>query len=515
MPPTKNPTKNPSEFARTVLGARLTQSQQDVLQALTRERRIAVKACHASGKTYAAAIAALWFAVRWRNSRVLILAPGWLTVRSVLWAEIHRLLAYARARLPLATQNQTEIKLADSLILGLSSNDATRLQGHHAEHVLIIADEAPGIDESFWPALEGILSGGDSRLLLLGNPVTSAGYFYDALGRNRSLWTTFSISAFQTPNLCDVTLEQLLAMPDAALDDNVAPYLVTRRWVRERYSEWFNGSPENSPLWQSRVLGEFPSSGSNALIPLAWLEAARREPVDTGGEVICAVDVAGPGKDKTAVVACAGSTIIDSATFSDSDARGPVLQWLRRWSNRVRLVRIDSAGIGFFFAEHVRDAGYRTLGINVASAPSDPEQYANAKAERYWNLRARFQAGEVSGLSDSMLAELASITWLVDSKGRIAIEGKADVKAALGHSPDLAEALMLALGEGAPQPFEYRTVPMPAGMGYGHTRTAPSEPGRCSAHPWRRECGECLAEQEDAPTFGHLTSSFGRRRGTW
>jgi hypothetical protein len=54
--------------------------------------------------------------------------------------------------------------------------------------------------------------------------------------------------------------------------------------------------------------------------------------------------------------------------------------------------------------------------------------------------------GEVSGLSDAMLAELAAITWLIDAHGRIAIEGKADVRAALGHSPDLAESLMLCLG---------------------------------------------------------------------
>jgi hypothetical protein len=46
-----------------------------------------------------------------------------------------------------------------------------------------------------------------------------------------------------------------------------------------------------------------------------------------------------------------------------------------------------------------------------------------------------------------MLGELAAITYTITSKGQIAIDGKADVKAALGRSPDLAEALMLALGD--------------------------------------------------------------------
>jgi hypothetical protein len=48
--------------------------------------------------------------------------------------------------------------------------------------------------------------------------------------------------------------------------------VVTRRWVREKWHEW----GEAPPLWQARVLGEFPTQGDNALISLAWLEAAAR-----------------------------------------------------------------------------------------------------------------------------------------------------------------------------------------------------------------------------------------------
>jgi hypothetical protein len=381
--------------------------------------------------------------------------------------------------------------------------------------MLIIADEAPGITPEFWPAVEGILAGGDTRLLLLGNPTVSSGYFYDAFTRNAAAWTRFSISAFDTPNLVGLTLERLLELPDAALDTDPCPYLVTRRWVRERYAEWYNGSLESSPLWQSRVLGDFPSSSSNALIPLAWLEAARRPEGDPGGEVMVGIDPAGPGRDKTAAIAVSGAAIVDSVTFTDSDARGPVLAWLKRHSGRIRLVRVDSAGLGFYFAEHIRDAGYRTIGINVAGKPDDPEKFANAKAERYWRLRERFQAGEVSGLTDDMLGELAAITWLVDPRGRIAIEGKVDVKAALGHSPDLAEALMIAIGEGAPVPYEYRAAPPPVNsMGYGHARqNRPGQSG-CHLHLRASDCGNCRTAAEDAAPNVRLAGSL-RGRGSW
>jgi hypothetical protein len=163
------------------------------------------------------------------------------------------------------------------------------LQGQHSERLLVIVDEAPGLDPSFWPSIEGTLASGDSRLLMLGNPTVTSGPFYDAFGRSRSAWKTFSISAFDSPNFRNVTLERLLAMSDAELDKNARPFLITRRWVRERYVEWFNGGVENSPLWAGRVLGQFPRDASNALFPLAALEQARCAPVDPGGDVVVGV----------------------------------------------------------------------------------------------------------------------------------------------------------------------------------------------------------------------------------
>src|SRR5437016_7154234 len=56
-------------------------------------------------------------------------------------------------------------------------------------------------------------------------------------------------------------------------DRALRPYLVTRRWVREKFSEWGPGHP----LWEARVLGQFPTQAEDALISLAWLEAARSE----------------------------------------------------------------------------------------------------------------------------------------------------------------------------------------------------------------------------------------------
>ena len=162
------------QFAETVFGVQLWDAQKDLLRAIVQNRRVAIKSAHATGKSFTAAIAALWFACRYHDARVITIAPGWLMTRAVLWSEIHSLLQRARFRLPTVVANQTEIRFGPkNLVLGISTNDAARLQGHHAARLLLIVDEAPGISPDFWPTIEGVLASGDSRLLMLGNPTVA------------------------------------------------------------------------------------------------------------------------------------------------------------------------------------------------------------------------------------------------------------------------------------------------------------------------------------------------------
>jgi hypothetical protein len=445
-----------------VFGLDLWSRQKQVMRTILSQRRIAEADCHSSGKTLNAAALAIWWAMRWPDARVVTLAPGWLLMKSVLWAEIHSLLQRSRYKLPTQSINATEIKFGPkNLILGLSTNEITRLQGQHSEHLLVIIDEAPGFPEDFWPAVEGMLASGDGRLLMLGNPTIPSGPFYNAFNRKLSAWKTFSVGAFQTPNFRGIPdIEALLKLPDRELDDNIRPYLITRRWVRERYEEWWNGGVENSPLWCSRVLGQFPRDAINSLFPLLALEQARRAPEDNGKEsIVIGCDPAGPGRDRTVAKACAGGAVIDTMVSTKPDSSGDVLAFIRRHQARLRIVRVDSNGLGFHLVTIILNNGFPCEGLNASSSASDKERFTNLKAERYWNLRDRVLKNEISGLSDEDLAELAAISYVIDTRGKTGIEDKASVKSALGRSPDHAEALILALGEPSYAPFRYSGLP--------------------------------------------------------
>lgn len=217
---------------------------------------------------------------------------------------------------------------------------------------------------------------------------------------------------------------------------------MTRRWVREKWSEW----GAEHPLWQARVLGEFPTQGDNALISLAWLEAASRRPVhDSGGPVHAGLDVAGPGADETVLVVREGGNILHLQSWTSADARGDVVAALAPWRHRLETVNVDSAGIGYYLGKHLDDLDFPVRLVNVGQSASDGEKYANSKGEFYWGLRMRFHAGDVAGLTNARaISQLASLLYAHDARGRVAIERKEDARKRGVKSPDRAEAVMLA-----------------------------------------------------------------------
>src|SRR5712691_1585108 len=286
--------EDPSLFARILLGQDIWSKQDEILQALAKFPRTAVKACHASGKTYIAAGAVLWWITRHKEAVAVTTAPTWTQVERLLWGEIRS--AVYRAKIAFPKPTATSLQLGPGrYAIGLSTNEGVRFQGFHG-NVLIVLDEAPGILPEIFEAVESIRVGGDVRVLALGNPIIASGPFYDAFSSNRESWNLITISAFDTPNLQGITMEQLLEMSDKELDENPRPYLTTRRWVKEKYLEWGLGHP----LWESRVLGNFPLQSEDALLSLSWLEQAKLR-TEGDGELWAGLDVAGPGEDETAL----------------------------------------------------------------------------------------------------------------------------------------------------------------------------------------------------------------------
>lgn len=414
---------------------------------------VAVKACHASSKTRTAALAVLWWILSRPDGIALTTAPSWTQVQEVLWAEIRRLIPESKIAFPDPNLADLHIR-PNNFAMGISTDRGVRFQGFHGS-VLVVIDEAPGVKAEIWEAIQGIRAGGDVRVLALGNPTIASGPFYDAFTSGRKSWRTFTLDAFDTPNLRGIdpgTLREM-GLGDPRLDDNTRPYLVTRRWVRERLDEW----GEDSPLWEARVRGSFPTQAENALVALSWIEAARLRPKPPGGvgrTLVVGIDVAGPGEDETAVAIRDGSALVDLRAWRDPDPLGSVLAFLLSYKSRIAEIRYDSVGIGYYFGKRLEDAGFArgsdisVVGVNVGEAPRDGERFRLLKDEIHWAFRDRAKAGDLSGVFDeTLVAQLVGIRYRHDSRGRVVVESKDEIRKRGGKSPDRAEAVLLAFCE--------------------------------------------------------------------
>lgn len=96
--------------------------------------------------------------------------------------------------------------------------------------------------------------------------------------------------------------------------------------------------------------------------------------------------------------------------------------------------------------DRLAELGHPVMDMQAGGGADDPTRFVNARAEWYWALRCMFEAGDldIDPHDDELAAQLSSIRFVYDSRGRIKIESKDDMKARGLPSPDRADAVMLA-----------------------------------------------------------------------
>jgi len=437
---------DPARFVTEVLGANLWDKQRQILGAVANHKRVAVRSCNGSGKTFTAAYVVIWWLITQPESIVITTAPTAHQVRNILWREIRRIY-HSNSALISGKLSNTSIELDDKhFAVGLSTDQPERFQGFHEGNILFVVDEASGVREGIYEALEGSMTSSNSKVLLIGNPTSLRGTFYDAFHRRRSLWHTIHISAFDTPNLQS--------------DEVKYRSLVTPEWVAEAEQNW----GVDSFQYQVRVLREFPSSSEDTLIPLKEIEQARGdasiEQPESEASVELGVDVARFGSDRTAICVRAGPRVLAIETFQNLDtmqAAGEVMSVGRKYG--ANLVRVDEIGIGAGVVDRLNELGeFEVVGVNVSRRAADPEHFANYRAEIFDGLRKRFHEEQIHIPDNAeLISQLASIRYSFTSSGQLRIEEKRDLRSRGEKSPDMADALALAFASSTRETFKVWT----------------------------------------------------------
>lgn len=258
---------DPVWWIETFLDCKLWKKQREILSSLVTERRIAVASGHELGKSFISGAGALWFLFTHPNSKVITTANTFVQVRTVIWTEIRTQHKKLEERFSYAGEIfLTELRLdTDWWAIGLSSDNPDAFQGRHAEHLLIIVDEACGISYETFYAIEGSAASPGNRVLLIGNPTDPNTYFGHTFSGKVPGWMKMSMSCYESPNIylgSDGKYHNYDPLP--------YPFLVEMEWINEKKRQW----GINNPQYIARVLGQFPEQSEDQLISGRYISAA-------------------------------------------------------------------------------------------------------------------------------------------------------------------------------------------------------------------------------------------------
>lgn len=469
--------KDPIHFINHALGKKVWSKQKEICLSIKNHKKTTVKACHGVGKSFIAGNIILWFLFSHKNAIVLSTAPTWRQVEKLVWKEIRN--SYTNALIPLGGElapKSPELQIVQDqwYAAGISTNDPDKFQGFHEENVLVVVDEAAGVDRKIFEGIEGIISTMGAKLLLIGNPTNVDGEFYESF-KDES-YNKITISAFDSPNFkqCKITLDDI---KNGEWEDKfnntieekgnlIAPKMISPDWVYDKYCKW----GESSPLFQSKVLGIFPEQATDSLIPIHWIDLAverwyeHNKNFKLSKYKSMGVDVAEFGTDEAVVALQNSYYVFELKTYQNIG----VMEYAKMIMMEAEIfkpnaINIDTIGIGTGVEGRIREDGkWKTNRVNVAESPggNDAEErdvFLNKRSQLFWYLRELFNPNLSENPypicippDDLLISDLSNIKYKINSKAKIQIEAKADFKKRMGRSPDRGDALMLAF---APQAF--------------------------------------------------------------
>ena len=489
---------DPVGFIRDVLGIELWSRQAEIARAVASGGQVAAKTGHKIGKSLLAAGLALWWVCTRPAGAVIVTAPAAHQVKNIVWKELRRLHSKIRDRVGGDMPKDPSIGLelsSGAKIIGIATDTPERAAGLSGPEVFVIIDEASGYPDDIYQAIETSTAGGEdshdddaegvsrgeAKILAIGNPTRTSGWFFDIFRTGNPDWSRHTVSSEETPN--------------ATKDSGERPIrgIATRDFI-EKLRRKYGPNPDTHPVYMVRVKGLYPERSSNSVVALADVDAATSEararktriPAPPH-EATLGVDVARFGDDDSAIASTIGDVMLGIEEFSGMD--GPslaaeVLRIARRFAIEGRRVRINVDGVGvgasvldaLVRSDLVREGIAYVVDIQAGAKADDEANYVNLRSQLWFDFGVWLAEGGVLPQHGDLSRQVLAPTYSLDKAGRIAVESKDETKKKLdGKSPDLADAAIMSVYRGR-RP-EYRYSPA--------TKAADSEDGRVSRLPSR------------------------------
>lgn len=437
---------DPVLWAKEVLNINLWSKQRELVSSVVNNKKTAVKACHAAGKSFSMAILACWWVSTRADKDAIVVstAPTYEQVNKILWEAIRK--NHASFNLIGKVTQDDEWKLDDGTVVGFGRKPAdTNIHGFQGIHrpggVLALLDEGCGLNMNIFTAVEAITTGELDRIVTVGNPDDANTEFGRIFLKDDPSWNKITIAARDTPNF---TGEE--GIPAVAKKS-----LIGVDWVEDKKAAWGEGSPR----WMSKIDGEFSTETSSTLFTIADINKGTSTELDIPEDAYCVlgVDVARMGEDETVVYSNTNGVVRLEGKWSKKDTietAEAVDDIARRCS--AAEVRVDGAGLGVgvvdYLSKRLADGSYSVISLVGNTSSPDLQQWANARAYWWDTARKKMGSGELDiSFEDTQLHdELLSVQYhFRNPRNALQVEKKEDLRLRTGKSPDYADAFIYAV----------------------------------------------------------------------
>ncbi len=438
---------HPVEFVEDIIGAKPDAAQAKILQSVADNQMTSVRSGHGVGKSTVEAWAVIWFMLTRPFPKIPCTAPTQHQLFDILWAEISKWLRHSQGLSSALIWTKEKLYLKDHpeewFAVGRTASTADALQGFHAEHLLYIIDEAPGVSDKIFEPVLGSLSTPNAKLLMCGNPSQLSGFFYDSHHKNRANYQTFHI--------------------DGRSSSRVSPEFVQA--IIQMYGE-------DSDVFRVRVAGEFPLQADDIFIPLSLVErsimtefAPRARPL----QVHIGCDVARFGDDKTVI----GYKVDEQVRFYKKRQGQDTMQTaddivllgeklVRRYQLAEPIpVKVDDGGVGGGVVDRLRqlkrNEPERLWWLSVY-----PVIFGQRIKHKYYYDSTTYMMAVVKKLlqpfnadgtpkpvelilpdDGDLVAQLSGRKYFLTENSRIRVESKKEMKKRNRPSPDEADCVLL------------------------------------------------------------------------
>jgi hypothetical protein len=380
--------------------------------------KIAVVAPNGSGKSaHIVAASSLRWLNRYPRGRVIITSADSKQLDSQLVPALHR----HRHRFPKWEFLSRGIRTPyGGFLLAFSTDDPSRAEGHHATKdspLLIICDEAKSIEEGIFTAFDRCSY---NVILYVSSPGLKQGRFFDAFSANREQWFCIQAGLADCPHIS-----------------------------KERIKDVVETYGEDKPFTRSTLYGEFMDYDEATHFVFDFqqvMQVVNNPPhAKLSRHEFCGFCDFAAGGDENVLAIRSGNKLIDVIAWRERDtsaALGRFIIEFRKAGLKPEQIWGDAGGLGLPMCNVLRDAGWPINRFNGGMAAANDTVFISRVSEIWHDLSARVNKAEVSLLNDpTLISQLTTRMIVYDSRGRVGLEKKDDMRARGLKSPDRADAV--------------------------------------------------------------------------